>query len=77
MLVGNKKDIRLDIDVIFCLVDSNLKPLKMEDGRAMAQNIGAFSYVECSAKLNEGVKEVFDMAFRAIFWENKHKSKHT
>ena len=36
-----------------------------EDGRAMAERIGAYAYVECSAKLNEGVREVFETAARA------------
>ena len=36
-------------------------------GLAMAKKIGAFGYLECSAALNHEVKDVFHMAFRAIF----------
>jgi Ras family protein A len=36
-----------------------------EDGRAMAERKGAYAYLECSAKLNEGVREVFETAARA------------
>ena len=41
------------------------EPVKTEEGRAMAEKINAFAYVECSAKNNEGVKEVFETAARA------------
>ncbi|KAJ3221787.1 hypothetical protein HDU81_010331, partial [Chytriomyces hyalinus] len=34
-------------------------------GRDLAANIGAYRYVECSARLQEGVKEVFDHGMRA------------
>ena len=41
----------------------------------MARKISAYAYLECSAKQNDGVKEVFDMAFRAIFPVNQEKGK--
>ena len=69
VLVGNKKDIRMDRLAIARLRMRNVKPTNMEDGIAMAQKIGAYGYLECSANLNDGVREVFDMAFRAIFPE--------
>ena len=36
-----------------------------EEGRAMAERMGAYAYLECSAKLNEGVREVFETAAHA------------
>ena len=63
MLVGNKKDIRDDasakliLHFTFCL--------KETDGLEMSYNIGAFDYLECSAKMNNGVKEVFDTVIEA------------
>ena len=33
---------------------------------AMARKIGAYVYLECSAKENDGVRAVFGMAFKAI-----------
>ena len=41
----------------------------------MAQKIGAFAYLECSAKLNDGVKDVFDVALQAIISSKKKKFK--
>ena len=37
-----------------------------EDGLALARDIDAFAYVECSAKTREGVAEVFETAVKAI-----------
>ena len=39
--------------------------MKPEEGRAMAEKINAFAYLECSAKSKEGVREVFETATRA------------
>ena len=41
------------------------EPVKPEEGRAMAEKIRAFAYLECSAKSKEGVREVFETATRA------------
>jgi len=65
VLVGNKKDLRFDEATRRELAKSKQEPVKTEDGRAMAEKIGAYAYLECSAKLNEGVREVFETAPRA------------
>ena len=67
MLVGNKNDLRMGEDASLHLTESNQEFVTMEDGHAMAEKIGAYTYVECSAKLNYGVREVFETAVRAIF----------
>lgn len=41
--------------------------MKYDDGRAVAENIKAYTYLECSAKTKEGVNEVFVAAVRSIF----------
>ena len=40
----------------------------------MAEKIGAYAYLECTAKYNEGVREVFETATRAAL-QTKKKSK--
>jgi Ras family protein A len=42
---------------------------------AVAQKIGARSYLECSAKSGEGVKEVFQYATRAALLSPKGRGK--
>ena len=46
------------------------EPVKPEEGRAMAEKINAFAYLECSAKSKEGVREVFETATRAALQVN-------
>lgn len=48
ILVGNKKDIRGNIK----------EPVNSKEGQAMADQIHAFAYLECSAQTKEGVMEV-------------------
>ena len=65
MLVGNKKELRSDQRVVDTLAKINKVPLKTEDGLVMAGNINAYTYLECSAKQNEGIDEVFVALIRA------------
>jgi Ras family protein A len=41
----------------------------------MADKINAFSFLECSAKNMEGVREVFETATRAALQVNKKKKR--
>ncbi|XP_017880329.1 ras-like GTP-binding protein Rho1 isoform X1 [Ceratina calcarata] len=65
ILVGNKKDLRNDPNTIKELSKMKQEPVKPEEGRAMAEKINAFAYLECSAKSKEGIREVFETATRA------------
>lgn len=47
-------------------------PLQAEDVR---KKIGALKYLECSAKTNEGVREVFEHATRAALLTRKKEKK--
>lgn len=75
VLVGNKKDLRFDEPTRRELAKSKQEPVKTEDGRAMAEKIGAYAYLECSAKLNEGVREVFETATRAALQTKKKRGR--
>lgn len=60
ILVGNNKDLRDQ--------PAGRKkpwPVTQEEGRDMADSIGAFAYVESSAGTQDGVREVFETAARA------------
>ena len=58
MLVGNKKEYRIDPNGLEL-------PVKMPYIDAVVDMIGAYAYLECSAKYNEGVWEVFETAIQA------------
>ncbi len=75
VLVGNKKDLRTDEATRRELAKSKQEPVKTEEGRAMAEKIGAYSYLECTAKFNEGVREVFETATRAALQTKKKKGR--
>lgn len=48
--------------------------MSVKDGLAMAKRIGAKKYLECSAKADDGVTEVFQMAAHLAFGEDEKKS---
>jgi len=67
------QDLRNDPNTIKELGKMKQEPVKPEEGRAMAEKINAFAYLECSAKSKEGVREVFETATRAALQVRKKK----
>ena len=51
------------------------KPVPSADAKSTAVKIGAFDYLECSAKEKIGVQEVFQVATRAAMSKSKGKKK--
>ena len=64
ILVCNKIDLRDDKKTELDLTKTNREPLRSEQGRRVANKVGAAAYLECSAKTREGVREVFELATR-------------
>ncbi|MEE6513021.1 hypothetical protein FKM82_020442, partial [Ascaphus truei] len=75
ILVGNKKDLRNDEQNRSAVLSVPQELVKPEEGRDMANRIGAFGYMECSAKTKDGVREVFEMATRAALQCRRGKKK--
>ncbi|CAD5119169.1 DgyrCDS7807 [Dimorphilus gyrociliatus] len=73
ILVGNKKDLRNDDQTKRELMKMKQEPVRPEEGRAMADRINAYAYLECSAKSKDGVREVFETATRAALQVKKKK----
>lgn len=65
ILVCNKLDLRVDPEVIERLAEVKQIPVRWEDGYSVAENIGAYAYLECSARTGQGVTRVFEAAARA------------
>merc|ERR1712051_518986 len=65
ILVGTKLDLREDKETIEKLKDKRLDPITYPQGLAMAEDVGAVKYLECSALTANGVNTVIDEAIRA------------
>ena len=66
LLIATKKDLRTE--------RSSGDVLQPDLGKAMADKVSAFMYLECSAKTREGVREVFLAATRAAL-QNKGRRR--
>jgi len=62
ILVGTKKDLLDDPKMLAALKNKGESPITQAEGDKMAKDIGAAKYLACSAKTNDGVKDVFDEA---------------
>ncbi|VEU22055.1 DEKNAAC103080 [Brettanomyces naardenensis] len=75
ILVGCKIDLRNDPRTNEQLSQLGQRPVTPSEGQAVAEKIKALKYMECSAKLNQGVREVFETATRAALQTKERKEK--
>ncbi|GCC27832.1 ras homolog gene family, member Gd [Chiloscyllium punctatum] len=73
LLVGTKKDLRNDSETIKKLKEQSLSPTTMHQGVTLAKQIRAVKYLECSALNQDGIREVFVEAVRAVLYPHKKK----
>lgn len=71
VLVANKKDLRQDDYTIRELKQQKQTPVSFSEGEQMANRIGAKCYLECSALIKDGVREVFEAATRSALQRRK------
>jgi Ras-related C3 botulinum toxin substrate 1 len=74
ILVGTKLDMKEDSGTLEKLKKQGLKPVTKEEGEACKKAIKAVHYVECSAKTQQGIKEVFDKAIRTVLFDKTKQS---
>ncbi|NXL53898.1 RHOF protein, partial [Podilymbus podiceps] len=65
LLVGCKTDLRRDRGVLRKLQEGRLEPISYKQAKAMARQVHAVSYLECSARYRENVGDIFAEACRA------------
>lgn len=78
ILVGTMLDLRDDEENIKQLKKRNLSPIAYDQGLAMAEEIGAVKYLECSALTGNGLQAVFEEVSRVVLYPkptNKLKEK--
>mmetsp|Transcript_6816 Transcript_6816/g.21938 ORF Transcript_6816/g.21938 Transcript_6816/m.21938 type:complete len:194 (+) Transcript_6816:150-731(+) len=75
ILVGTKLDLRNDPDTIARLQQKRRQPVNYEEGEALARELGAYKYIECSALTQQGLKGVFDDAIRCVLDMQKKPKK--
>jgi len=73
ILVGTKMDCRNDPGELEKLKGGNQSPITHEGGAELARKLKAIKYLECSAKTQEGLKDVFDEAVRCVLRPKKKK----
>lgn len=76
LVVGCKVDLRDDPEVLNTLKAEGLAPVSTEQGRSVAEKIGASGFYECSSRTGQGVKEVFEAAAIAAL-QPKKNAKHS
>ena len=73
VLVGNKKDTRIDPTSIEDMHSRKVKPVPVEEAKLMAERMKAYTYIECSAKTRENVRDVFETAARASLQRQRQR----
>jgi len=66
VLVGTKVDLRKDEQTIAALKAKGQAPISLEQGEKLARELGCVKYLECSAKEQQGLKNVFDETIKIV-----------
>ncbi len=64
ILVGTKSDLRDDLAIKEMLKTRGTRMVQVDEAQQLARDIGAVTYMECSALTQDSLKEVFDEAIR-------------
>jgi len=71
ILVGTKMDLREESSTIEKLKAAGQTAVTQQKGDELSKKIKAICYMECSAKTQQGLKEVFDEAVKAVLFSSK------
>jgi small GTP-binding protein len=76
ILVGTQKELRGDDRTLRRLSWQGQKPVQTADGKALAAEIKAAAYLECSAAEQDGVNQVFNQALVCAIKRKKPKKNY-
>ncbi|KAJ7064942.1 cell division control protein 42 [Mycena amicta] len=65
VLAAMKIDLRTHAETVENLAQQRRRPLSMEQGLRLSNELGASKYAECSGLTQEGLKDLFDKIFAA------------
>ncbi|KAM6985793.1 rho-related GTP-binding protein RhoG-like [Aplochiton taeniatus] len=77
LLVGTKSDLRNDEETLRRLKEASQSPVSHQQGVALARQIHAARYLECSALNQDGIKDVFADGVRAFLNPQPVERKRT
>ena len=75
VLGATKTDLRSNEEMVQRLAHYRQSPITYEQGLALAKEIGAVKFVECSALTQQGLKQCFDECIKAYITPNQESSK--
>ncbi|XP_015681507.1 rho-related GTP-binding protein RhoD [Protobothrops mucrosquamatus] len=75
LLVGCKTDLRNDKVLVRKLHQNQLEPITYQKGEALARNLRAVAYFECSALYHENITDIFTEASRAALRKMKKEQQ--
>eukprot|EP01105_Mastigella_eilhardi_P007696 TRINITY_DN1931_c0_g2_i1.p1 TRINITY_DN1931_c0_g2~~TRINITY_DN1931_c0_g2_i1.p1 ORF type:complete len:192 (-),score=54.66 TRINITY_DN1931_c0_g2_i1:63-638(-) len=75
IIVGTKMDLRDDPATVLELKNNNQQPVTFEQGQQLAREIQAHKYMECSARNQTGLKQIFEEAIKCVLQTAKKRSK--
>lgn len=76
LLIGTKNDLRNDHQIIKKLKSFKSSPVSFQMGQLAASEVGAARYLECSAKTNDGIKQVFQEATKIAIRSGTKRRNH-
>ncbi|KFV16438.1 Rho-related GTP-binding protein RhoF, partial [Tauraco erythrolophus] len=75
LLVGCKTDLRQDREVLHKLQEGRLEPISHQQAKAMARHVHAMSYLECSARYQENIRDIFVEACSAALSASRRSQR--
>ncbi|XP_009985515.1 PREDICTED: ras-like GTP-binding protein RHO [Tauraco erythrolophus] len=76
ILVATKIELRDDERIRKNLTPPGNEPINTIEGKALADSIGAYAYLECSAKTKEGVDTALEIISQCALNEKRRRKRH-